>query len=341
MKRKSSHTLLPAALLCLLAATTAHPRNQSEPPATLPATDETTQTSQRPEEEIFVCTEKMPTFQGGDLTAFLAWMNTRIEYPVEALERGAEGKVVAGFVVEKDGTVSHVEILASPDPALAQIVQRTIAASPLWKPGETQGRPARVRFIVPFRFQIADTAPEPDAEQLAEPPQGQPAHGQPATNPDRTRHSDTAPQQSVHGQPPVPVSAQTNFSGPNDRLPLFRGGGLDKFREWFSSRLRYPVGAVSQSIEGRALATFVIERDGSMGEITLLEASDSMFGETVVRLLEKSPKWEPGYLSGEPVRVQFTLPVLFRLSTQREPEPMRSPEWQSRWSCSPGASHRF
>lgn len=143
------------------------------------------------------------------------------------------------------------------------------------------------------------------------------------------------------GSPPVPVSAQTNFSGPNDRLPLFRGGGLDKFREWFSSRLRYPVGAVSQSIEGRALATFVIERDGSMGEITLLEASDSMFGETVVRLLEKSPKWEPGYLSGEPVRVQFTLPVLFRLSTQREPEPMRSPEWQSRWSCSPGASHRF
>lgn len=200
MKRKCRHTLLPAALLCLLAATTAHARNQPGLRATVPATELITQTSLQPE-------EKMPKFQGGDLKAFVAWISSRIEYPAEALERGAGGgKVLVGFVVERDGTVSNITIDHSTDPALAEIVQRTIASSPRWEPGELSGKPTRTRFQIPFQFQIPDTASEPCAKQITEPPQTQPAQGQPATNPDCTRNTETNPEEQTESDDIVVVA---------------------------------------------------------------------------------------------------------------------------------------
>lgn len=64
-----------------------------------------------------------------------------VEFPREALELGIEGRVVASFVVEPDGTVSSVRIIRSPDPILSREVVRVLAESPKWTPGSKGGEP--------------------------------------------------------------------------------------------------------------------------------------------------------------------------------------------------------
>lgn len=113
-------------------------------------------------------------------------------------------------------------------------------------------------------------------------------------------------------------------------MPTFRGGGMEKFREWFMDELEYPVGAYHRNLTGRSSVQFVVGKDDSLGGITLLEASDEMFDETVIHLLEKCPAWEPASMDGEPVSVRFTLLVEFRMPKER-PNRSRSSEWQSGW----------
>ncbi len=75
-----------------------------------------------------------------------------MKFPAEALEAGIQGRVVASFVVEADGTVSSVRIIQSPDPILSREVVRVLAASPKWTHGSKGGEPVRVKYTLPVDF---------------------------------------------------------------------------------------------------------------------------------------------------------------------------------------------
>ena len=97
--------------------------------------------------------EKMPTFQGGDLNRFAVWMQSQIQYPAEAIEKGISGRVIFSFVVEKDGSMSDFTVLASPDKLLSAEVERVFNSAPkAWTPGEEKGQKVRVKFTVPIVF---------------------------------------------------------------------------------------------------------------------------------------------------------------------------------------------
>lgn len=66
----------------------------------------------------------MPSFQGGDLDTFRKWVNANVVYPQLALENGISGRVVTSFVIEKDGSLSNIEIIQSPDKILSAEVMR-------------------------------------------------------------------------------------------------------------------------------------------------------------------------------------------------------------------------
>lgn len=68
----------------------------------------------------------MPSFRGGDITAFRNWIQMHIKYPAEALKAKLYGRVVASFVIEKDGSVSDIQILQSPGKPLADEARRVI-----------------------------------------------------------------------------------------------------------------------------------------------------------------------------------------------------------------------
>ena len=106
------------------------------------------------EDTPFIKVEKMPTFQGGDLNKFRNWVQSKIQYPKEAMDKGIKGRVVCSFVVEKDGSLTEFDVLQSPDKSLADEVVRILKTSPKWEPGEQLGEKVRVKYTVPIVFQI-------------------------------------------------------------------------------------------------------------------------------------------------------------------------------------------
>lgn len=106
------------------------------------------------EEEIFVTAEEMPTFQGGDLSKFRNWVMQNVKYPQIALENGIQGNVVVKFVVEKDGKLSNIQVLQTPDKTLADAAVQVLQKSPKWKPGKQRNKPVRVTYTLPVSFKI-------------------------------------------------------------------------------------------------------------------------------------------------------------------------------------------
>ena len=105
-------------------------------------------------EEIFVNAEEMPTFQGGDLSKFRNWVQSNVRYPQIALENGIQGNVVIKFVVEKDGKLSNIQVLQSPDKTLSDAAVAVLQRSPKWKPGKQRNKPVRVTYTLPVSFKI-------------------------------------------------------------------------------------------------------------------------------------------------------------------------------------------
>ena len=90
------------------------------------------------------------------------------------------------------------------------------------------------------------------------------------------------------------------------------------FRNWVKLNVKYPVDMYKQGIEGRVVATFIINRDGSLSDAKILQSSEAEFSREVLRVLERSPKWTPGQQKGKAVRVKYTIPVDFRIPAGRE-----------------------
>lgn len=101
--------------------------------------------------KIFDHAEVQPTFREGDVRA---WIAKNVQYPDEAFKNGIQGLVVIGFVIEIDGSISHVLVLKGVDPALDREAVRVIKAMPNWNPGMQDGKPVRVKYNVPVRFKF-------------------------------------------------------------------------------------------------------------------------------------------------------------------------------------------
>ena len=108
------------------------------------------------DDEIYVTVEEMPTFMGGDLSKFRNWVQSFVVYPQIALENGIQGNVVIKFVVEKDGTLSNIQVLQSPDTTLTDAAIAVLKKSPKWKPGKQRNKPVRVTYTLPVSFKITN-----------------------------------------------------------------------------------------------------------------------------------------------------------------------------------------
>ena len=98
-----------------------------------------------------------------------------------------------------------------------------------------------------------------------------------------------------------------------EQMPSFMGGDLMTFRNWVQSKVRFPQIAQENNISGRVLLMFVIERDGSLTNIQVLQTPDSSLSDEAIRVLKTSPKWTPGRQRNQSVRVKYTLPIDFRI----------------------------
>ena len=106
------------------------------------------------EEEIFVTAETIPSFMGGDLGVFRNWVQKQLNYPPIAQENGIQGKVIIQFVVEKDGRLTNVQVLSTPDRSLSEEAVRVLQLSPRWSPGKQRNQPVRIKYTLPVDFRI-------------------------------------------------------------------------------------------------------------------------------------------------------------------------------------------
>ena len=107
-----------------------------------------------------------------------------------------------------------------------------------------------------------------------------------------------------------------------DPMPAFNGGDITAFCHWVQERLVYPDEAIESCIRGRVVIAFVVERDGTVGEVTTLVSPDRVLSEAAMRVVRQSPVWTPGMRGGEPVRVQFTIPIDFNVHAEAEQQVM-------------------
>jgi protein TonB len=90
-------------------------------------------------------------------------------------------------------------------------------------------------------------------------------------------------------------------------------GGKDSLAQYLFRNLKYPRIAAENGIQGMTVLKFVIERDGSISNISLVRDIGGGCGQEAKRLVEAMPKWAPGKKNGQPVRVEYTMPVKFKL----------------------------
>jgi len=95
-------------------------------------------------------------------------------------------------------------------------------------------------------------------------------------------------------------------------MPTFRGGDLTKFRDWVGNRTNYPEEAITAKLRGTVFLTFIVEKDGSVSNVTVLKGVHPLLDQEAVKAISESPKWSPGLQRGQPVRVRFQIPLTFR-----------------------------
>jgi periplasmic protein TonB len=91
-------------------------------------------------------------------------------------------------------------------------------------------------------------------------------------------------------------------------------GGPKKWLGYINTNLKYPEAAKANNAEGKVFVAFVVERDGAITNPKVLRGIGNGCDEEAQRLLKNSPKWNPGMQNGKAVRVQYIIPVTFKLN---------------------------
>ena len=103
----------------------------------------------------------MPQYPGGE-AAMMEFVAKNVVYPKEAQDKGISGRVFVSFIVEKDGSVSNVELKRGIGGGCDEEAVRVISAMPKWKPGKQNGQVVRVKYTVPLSFSLDGRGEEID-----------------------------------------------------------------------------------------------------------------------------------------------------------------------------------
>jgi TonB family protein len=90
-------------------------------------------------------------------------------------------------------------------------------------------------------------------------------------------------------------------------------GDMDAFLTFLNMNMHYPESAETDSIEGRVIVQFVVEKDGNLSNYDVLQSPDDRLTEEAMRVLRMMPRWQPGQQNGRKVRCRYKVPFKFRM----------------------------
>ncbi|MBF9143168.1 energy transducer TonB [Hymenobacter properus] len=98
-----------------------------------------------------------------------------------------------------------------------------------------------------------------------------------------------------------------------DEMPVFPGGDA-AMHQYLAKKIVYPEAATQQNLSGTVYVRFVVDEQGRVRDAEVAKGCGHGFDEEALRVVRLMPWWTPGRMAGQPVRVQRTLPIIFRLS---------------------------
>ncbi|MBQ8224985.1 MAG: energy transducer TonB [Bacteroides sp.] len=98
-----------------------------------------------------------------------------------------------------------------------------------------------------------------------------------------------------------------------EKMPEFANGGMVGLMQYLSKNIKYPPIAQENGTQGRVSVQFVVNKDGSIVDAKVIRGVDPYLDKEALRVIMGMPKWKPGEQRGKPVRVKYTVPVMFRL----------------------------
>ncbi len=118
--------------------------------------------------------------------------------------------------------------------------------------------------------------------------------------------------------PPVIVAPKQQEEDPEQIFEIVETnpefpGGSKALNTYLSKNIKYPERPAEMGVSGKVIVRFVVERDGSVTQVTVARGVDPDLDKEAVRVISSMPRWKPGMQQGKPVRVRYTQPVVFKL----------------------------
>ena len=216
--------------------------------------------------QIYDVAQQMPEYPGGE-DSMWRFINANIQYPDSAVRHNIQGRIVVGFVVNEDGSISDIKIRKGLSWDIDSEGIRVIKLFPRFTPGKQDGKAVKVRFNLPMSFKLE----------------------------------------------PIPIDTVRDAKVV-EHMPEYPEGE-QAMLQFIVKNIQYPDLERETDIQGRVVIGFIINEDGSLSDIKVRKSVSPGLDAEAIRVVKLFPKFKPGTQQGKPVRVQSTLPIMFRLAT--------------------------
>ena len=252
------------------------------------------------EDTIYTNVEQEAEYPGGK-QALLRYVRYNCVYPATAQEYDIQGAVLLHFVVEKDGSVGEVKVVKPLYPACDEEAIRVVKSLKRFTPAKIQNRPVRSWFALPVRFSIVVV--DSDTTSQGHNPIANDNHVLKNTEDLRTNQPASGGKSSSQNEEILTIVEQ------HAEYP----GGEQALLNFFRSNIQYPAIAQEEGIMGTVMLRFVVEKDGSVGDVKVVKSVHPACDKEAVRVVKKLKKFKPARHNGKPVRSWVTMPVRFAL----------------------------
>ncbi|WP_320970274.1 M56 family metallopeptidase [Bacteroides nordii] len=240
------------------------------------------------DDDIFDVVEEMPVFPGGQ-TGLMEFIAKNLRYPVKAQKEGIQGRVIARFIVEKDGSVSNLAVARrSASSELDAEAIRVLSTMPKWTPGKQRGKEVRVKYTVPIAFKLSG----PEVEEIKD------------SKLMEVVVVGYAPKDDIITPEVVLESAEI--------MPKYPGGASG-LMSYLARNIKYPFDAQQSKTQGRVVIQMIVNKDGHVISPKVIQSVSPSLDAEAIRVVMGMPRWEPGKNDGQTVAVQYTLPITFKL----------------------------
>ncbi|MDH5400362.1 MAG: energy transducer TonB, partial [Cyclobacteriaceae bacterium] len=225
---------------------------------------------------VFIITEK-PASPPGGFPGFYEYVAGFMVYPQQARKAGIEGRVYVQFIVDEEGYLTDVKAVKGIGGGCDAEAVNIVAAAPRWEPASQRGITVKQRIVLPITFSLG-------SEKVLK-PQG-------ALEPSVEENEILA----IVDEPATPTE------------------GYDKYFDYLRNSLVYPEAAREKGIEGKVFVQFVVDEEGTLTDVKVVQGIDDGCDSEAVRVVAASARWNIPRHQGVAVKQRIVLPISFKIN---------------------------